>query len=438
MPRIERCAACKSAVPLDATFCPGCGRNIAKEGPGFALDVFIDEEPHGGGSVVMVGGGRNRGRRELAIIGAAIVIVVILVGVVGHHRSGKDRAVAVPTTPLAASSTTTTTTALANAAGTTTSALASTTTLLSGQVAPLFDRPTGLRLVGYGTDGLFRHIDVDTGVITTVSPGVPIFTNAAMALDGAIVVLLNSGLWIYPEGDPSGVRVGPVLAMLGPAGRHAVWVLATADNGRLEMYRVGADGTRLDEGLAVPALTKAVGGAGVRGPLVEANGGGVYLVAPDGSTPRRVAEGSLLTANGDRIATVACDEALTCSLIVTKVAGGVEQSTPLKDGDLSGYFPTMVAALSPDGHRLAYVIQGARQAQLRVLDLVANRVLFEGPWERADDLVLSSNPLVWSPDGDFLAWADKDGLEILEAGAGTGPARIDRPLLDKVTGVVAA
>ena len=361
MPRIERCVACKSAVPLDATFCPGCGRNVAKEGRGFALDVFIDEERVDGGSVVVVGG-RNRGRRELAIIGAAILLVVIIVAVVGNRRSGKDRAVSLPTTVLA----TTTTVAAANNAATTTSDVATTTAAVDGEAGPLFDRPTGLQLVGYGTDGLFRRIDIDSGAITTLMPDVPIFTNAAMALDGAIVVILNSGLWVYPEGAAAGVPAGPVLSMLGPAGRHAVWVLVSADNGRLGMYRVGADGSRLDEGLAVPALTKAVGAAGVQGPLVEANGGGVYLVSPDGSSPRRVAEGSFLTANNDRLATVSCDEALKCSLVVTNVAGGVELSTPLKDGDLSGYFPTMVAALSPDGHRLAYVIQGARQAELRV------------------------------------------------------------------------
>jgi RNA polymerase subunit RPABC4/transcription elongation factor Spt4 len=432
MARIERCAACKSAVPADATFCPGCGRNIAKEGRGYALDVFIDEEPVGGGSLVMVGGGRNRGRRELAIIGGAILVVVIVVAVVGHRRSGTDRAASLPTTALA----TTTTGPAANGAGTT-SELPTTTAAVDGS-GPLFDRPTGLQLVGYGTDGLFRRIDVDSGLITTVLPDTPIFTNAAMALDGAIVVILNSGLWVYPEGAPAGLQVGPVLSMLGPAGRHAVWVLVSADNGRLGMYRVGADGARLDVGLAVPALTKAVGAAGVQGPLVEANGGGVYLVAPDGSTPRRVAEGSFLTANNDRIATVSCDETLTCSLVVTSVAGGVEHSTQLQAGDLNGYFPTLVAALSPDGSRLAYVNQGARQAQLRVLDLVDNRVLFEGPWERADDLVLSSNPLVWSPDSNFLAWADKDGLQILDAGAGRGPTQIARPLLDKMTGVVPA
>jgi hypothetical protein len=432
VPRIERCAACKAAVPADAAFCPGCGRNIAKDGQGFALDVFIDEEPRGGGSLVMVGG-RRRGRRELAIIGGAILLVVIIVAVVGNRRSGKDRAVSLPTTVL-----TTTTTSPANEAGTTTSDVATTTAAVHEKVAPLFDRPTGLQLVGYGTDGLFRRIDVDSGAITTLLPDAPIFTNAAMALDGAIVVILNSGLWVYPEGAHTGVQVGPVLSMLGPAGRHAVWVLVTGDNGRLGMYRVGADGARLDEGLAVPALTKAVGAAGVLGPLVEANGGGVYLVAPDGSTPRRVAEGSYLTANNDRIATVSCDAALTCSLVVTTVAGGVEHSTPLQAGDLSGYFPTMVAALSPDGRRLAYVIQGARQSQLRVLDLVGNRVLFEGPWALADDLVLRSSPLVWSPDSNFLAWADKDGLEILDAGAGTGPTRIVRPLLSALTGVVAA
>jgi hypothetical protein len=421
-------------VPTDATFCPGCGRNVAKDGRGFALDVFIDEEPVGGGSVVMVGG-RNRGRRELAIIGGAILIVVVIVAVVGHHRSGNDRAVSLPTTGLA----TTTTGPAANNGGATTSELSPTTTAaVLGKVGPLFDRPTGLRLVGYGTDGLFRSVDVDTGLITTVLPNSPIFTNAAMVLDGAIVVVLNSGLWIYPEGGPSGLRVGPVLSMLGPAGRHAVWVLATADNGRLEMYRVGADGAQLDAGLAVPALTKAVGAVGVRGALVEANGGGVYLVAPDGSSPRRVAEGSFLTANNDRIATVSCDESLTCSLVVTRVAGGVERSTALRAGDLNGYFPTMVAALSPDGRRLAYVVQGARQPQLRVLDLDGNRVLFEGPWQRADDLVLSSNPLVWSPDSNFLAWADKHGLEILDAAAGTGPTRVARPLLETLTGVVAA
>jgi hypothetical protein len=124
--------------------------------------------------------------------------------------------------------------------------------------------------------------------------------------------------------------------------------------------------------------------------------------------------------------------------VVTSVAGGVEHSTQLQAGDLNGYFPTMVAALSPDGNRLAYVIQGARQAQLRVLDLVGNRVLFEGPWELAHDLVLSSNPLVWSPDSNFLAWADRDGLEIFDAAAGRGPTQIDRPLLDTMTGVVAA
>ena len=435
MARIERCAACKSAVPLDATFCPGCGRNLAQGARGFALDVFIDEQPVDGGSMVVVGG-RTRGRRELAIIGAAILIVVVLVGVVGHHRSGNDRAVALPTTLIA----TTTTGPAANNGATTTSELPTitTTTAVDGRVGALFDRPTGLQLVGYGTDGLFRRIDVDSGQITTVLPDVPIFTNAALALDRVIFVILNSGLWIYPEGASTGLQVGPVLSMLGPAGRHAVWVLVTADNGRLGMYRVGADSVRLDEGLVVPALTKAVGAAGVQGPLVEANGGGVYLVSPDGSSPRRVAEGSFLTANNDRIATVSCDDALKCSLVVTNVADGVELSTPLKDGDLSGYFPTMVAALSPDGHRLAYVIQGARQAQLRVLDLVGNRVLFEGPWELAHDLVLSSNPLVWSPDSNFLAWADRDGLEIFDAGAGTGPTRIARPLLDKVTGVVAA
>jgi hypothetical protein len=54
-------------------------------------------------------------------------------------------------------------------------------------------------------------------------------------------------------------------------------------------------------------------------------------------------------------------------LVATNVAGGIERTTSLRDGDLSGYFPTMVAALAPDGRRLANVKQGARPSRLTAL-----------------------------------------------------------------------
>ena len=156
----------------------------------------------------------------------------------------------------------------------------------------------------------------------------------------------------------------------------------------------------------------------------------------DGGLARRVtatvaAESEVTWApDSRRIAYVSRRDSLP-GLFVFDFGSGVEtRVTGANESEVTPRF-------SPSGEQLAYVRAG-RQLRVRDLESGDDRLVAEGAlWTYP---FTASEPLVWSPDGDWLAWLQTDGrmfTNLWVAPAAGGPARQVSGLANSFAGSIA-
>ena len=124
----------------------------------------------------------------------------------------------------------------------------------------------------------------------------------------------------------------------------------------------------------------------------------IWLLDAD-SQPRFVADGELLTYDGRHLARLRCDDLDVCQLLVgtpdapdTYILDLPETLAPLPHGAWTGSI-----AIAPDGARLGASVRFGALSLPMVIDLAT------GETQSLPDGVNRQAPVVWSPDGEWLA-----------------------------------
>ena len=225
--------------------------------------------------------------------------------------------------------------------------------------APVFGVAADARLLlGGGTAGVWRQLDLDTGVVHGVEalegitrddlagPPIPVQGGVLMGdQDGPSIVPLPSGTPVAFEPTPGFNVLGQVIVLLESGLVDRVWVVRTlfrrdgADD-TFGVTLVGTDGRVLAPEFEIPTVPLRATAAGVLFPA----GGRVYLATPDGT--RSLGVGELQDSNATQIAVLACDATSECAAEVIDVASGSTRRGPVIPGSASGGYSIL---LSPDG-----------------------------------------------------------------------------------------
>jgi hypothetical protein len=362
---------------------------------------FDRQEPSGG--VVEIRGGRP-GRGVVAIV-AGLLVVVVLVVALGRSR---DKSVAeLPTTTLVQPTTiavgaSTTTTA---ASTTTSSAATTTTTVAAVQVfGPLLPDKSGASLFVVQADADLVQIDVDSGTVTNLLPGLRVENTYQMfALSHGVVIRGESQPRLVVDGEIT--NVGTVDQMIGtPDGIH-ILAVSYFDTGT-ELVSIIPGGPR-EPTVALPAGSDPV--AVVPGAvLLQSRAGGVYVFDVASGGVRKVAEGAFIALKGERLASLACDDSMKCHISVGPLGGRPQHQVPVDPQGFNlayaYFYGQSLNALSPTRDLLAYTTQTQRGPTNVVLDLATGKVVLS--------VTLSTGgsgpaPFVWSADGRWLFWVDR-------------------------------
>ena len=267
--------------------------------------------------------------------------------------------------------------------------------------------------------GRIRYAIVGDGTATggnplVVSPEATAVTNAVGQLtvvprDGPPIVVSE---FDQPSGasDGAGGFDGFYLQgwTTGTDGRVYFQVVAF-DNSGEQTFLVDTQG-RVGDGAPISLETS------FRFDVVRSNGrtiineaGGVYVVETDG-TPRRIAIGRALAANGEFVLLRECDDVLRCRLVVVDLAGGrrvVEQDVEVTS--------PWSFDLAPDGDAISTVSPGSDgfQDAVRIVDLTTGSVTGE----------MIAGPAFFNPGSAWLA----DGSGVVQANpVGGGLTFLDR------------
>jgi hypothetical protein len=352
---------------------------------------FDRQEPSGG--VVEIRGGRP-GRGVVAIVACLLVVVVLVVAL---GRSRDKSVVEPPTTTLALP----TTTALgASTTTSTTEPPTTTTTIPAVQVfGQLLPDKTGATLVIARRDGRLVQVDVDSGTVTDLAPGQRV-RNIYQLL------VLQNGVVVSGERAPSLVADGEVTSL-----RFAVDQLLGSPDG-VQMIGVSYSETATEVVSFIPGDPR---GPSIKLPpqgdpvslvpgaiVLQSRAGGVYRFdLADGST-RKIADGTLVAINGDRVASMTCDNTLQCRIGVGPLGQRPQHQVAVPE-PFSGYYGFGGNSLSPTRDLMAYLTNAEGRFQVAVLDLDTGSVVLSAGMSTGPQ---GNPPLVWSPDGRWLFWAD--------------------------------
>ena len=154
----------------------------------------------------------------------------------------------------------------------------------------------------------------------------------------------------------------------------------------------------------------ATGAAQVSDALVFGNREWIYYLAPDSSTPRRLARGNFPALSPDRRRVAYCAPTNTA---VSAPAAGALMLFDLTSGKTAALFRSAAWCAhprwSPNGERISFTLalaSGQRELRLIAPDGARNQKLFTGGDQGVDDIF---NPL-WAPDGESLYFQDMTNL----------------------------
>lgn len=282
-------------------------------------------------------------------------------------------------------------------------------------------------LVLPGRLGGVRYLDLATSMLTTVEGSRRSESGALLTGSGwTLIQSTSSGAWrLWRDGSTEAEatqfdQFG--LTLMNWADTSTVWT-------GTEVYYYGTGGELVEQtpdgtptGRSIAVDGRALG-FDINGVLLVAAPGGVYAVAPDGTTSR-LTPGTLLAYSATAVLAKECDEALTCSMVVTDRTTGERRTLPWSSdmwpADLAfrwGGIP-QVPNVSPDGRLAAVTLtriepedEGSfsTHTQFVVIDLFTGETTVV-----ADD----SQPFdggSWSDDSRFLFTMVGGTLEAFEA-----------------------
>ena len=381
------------------------------------FEINFDRPEPPGGVVEIHGRGPSRG-----IVAIAVCLVIVVVLVVAYGRSRDKSITEPPTTTLALP---TTTAVDASTTTSTTSPPATTTTVPPVQVfGQLLPDKTGATLVIARSDGRLVQVDVDSGTVTDLAPGQRV-RNIYQLL------VLKDGVIISGERSPSLVANGEVSSlrfavdqMLGsPDGVQVIGVSYSETAAEVVSFIPGEP-----RGPAIKLPSQGDPISLVPGAIVlQSRAGGVYRFdLADGKT-RKIAEGTLVAINGDRVASMTCDNTLQCQIGVGPVGQRPQHQVAVPE-PFAGYYGFGGNSLSPSSDLMAYLTNANGRFEVAVLDLDTGSVVLSAGMSSGPQ---GNSPLIWSPDGRWLFWTDLgkvmawsperggDPIEFANAGAGS-------------------
>lgn len=398
---MSRCAGCSTRLARGASFCPVCGRS-AQTGPPALLIETDDGEPDEAGREVVLAPTRRSSQRWVA--GALVVAIAAVVGV-SVTSGGDDGKVASVTTRATPRTTRAARPATTSAAAEATAPASSTTTAkLPGLgPGPLLGEQTGLGLLVWSADGVYR-VDLDASKLERTAlrsaDGDPDRTSIGLVLQsveqGTRRLLAPGAARAATVSAESGTFLGE-----GPPGR--LWFLDYAsDEVRSEAiwYR---DGTANRIDVPLPADVQMAVPDGLGGLVLQAPGSVFVMAAPD-ATPRRLAYGTLIWAGDGHALVAECSDELRCAPTVYDLRDGSSRNTPR--GFVGGAFA--FSALSPDGTHLFAVDAVGGGTELTAVG-VGGGITRLGPIRTPCFSPSCNSAVVWSPDGRWLFWVSGDG-----------------------------
>lgn len=393
---VNRCVRCSARLARGAAFCASCGHAI---GGVHAAALLVETDGHAGsdgGHEVVLAPTRSP-RRWLAggLVAALAAAIAVSVGAGGGGRS------TAPTTTARPKAGTTTSSSTSSASSPVTSSPATTAAPLVG---PVLGDKTGLGLLVWAADGVFR-LDLDTGAIerTRLRPldGNPDLTSVGIVFHD---VDTNRRRLLTPgAGEPVTISTTPGRYLgEGPPGR--LWFAdyePTSDGPSIWYQELGR--TRID--VTVPAGAQDVRIDGLGGLVLQAPGG-IYVQAAPGETPRRLSAGQLIWVGDGLVLEAACDDVLRCGPRLHDLRTGTARDAPR--GFREGAFA--FSSASPDGQQLLTVRAGVSDFyELATVDL-AGRTTALGPTRSPCFSADCDGRPVWSPDGRWLFWVSGDDV----------------------------
>jgi hypothetical protein len=269
-------------------------------------------------------------------------------------------------------------------------------------------------------------VELDSGLVRPLISGavaLPSF-GAVATMGDAAVVLTDSGL--------IAARSEGGLQELGAAALDRGGSVAAYDAGRVDAFwrvRVDAGQARAELLTETGTITRrvvlrdgdmALAGDGVGGLLVVSLDRHLWRVPADGDSVERLDMSLPLAVGGGHLATVRCDDRFVCGVEVVDLASGDRHLIP---GSLQ---PGTFAALSPDGTRLAQVLDASDavgpSTVVAVFDTGSGAQLTRQPYPSNP-----SGPPRWSPDGRWLVWSDYRGLQVWNIADGSPPRSVALP-----------
>ena len=357
------------------------------------FEINLDPPPPSGGVVEIRGGGPSRG---VVVIVVCLLIIVVLVVAVGRSR---DKSVVEPPTTTLVQPTTTTTDA--SSTTTSTSLEPTTTTVPAVQVfGPLLPDKTGATLVVARPDDRLVQVDVDSGTVTDLAPGQRLRNTYQL-------LVLKNGVVVTGDRSPSFVAAGEVTSLqsaidqaLGtPDGIQVIGVRYSSTTAQVVSFIPGgARGPTIE----LPPQSDPVGL--VPGAIVlQSRAGGVYRFDLADSSTRQIADGTLVAINGDRVASMTCDDTLKCRIGLGPLGKRPQHQVAVPDA-FNSYYAQGGNALSPTRDLVAYETNSNGRIAVAVLDLDTGSVVLSTGVSTGPQGYFS--PLVWSPDGRWLFWVD--------------------------------
>jgi hypothetical protein len=140
------------------------------------------------------------------------------------------------------------------------------------------------------------------------------------------------------------------------------------------------------------------------GLVLQSRAGGVYRFDLADSSTRKIADGTLVAIDGDRVASMTCDDTLKCSIGLGPLGKHPQHQVAVPDA-FSWYFAQGGDALAPTRDLIAYETSVQGRYVVAVLDLDTGSVLLSVNVSTSPQGG-SISPLVWSPDGRWLFWVD--------------------------------
>lgn len=294
----------------------------------------------------------------------------------------------------------------------------------SSRAETTFPAGTGLTLWAIRNDGDLTTVNLDTRETATAS----VLERRVDAVglepleDGVVVVTSSFGsgapdanaLYVAAPGAAP-VALGSATRVLPSASSDRVWMVDEIDflPGQSPVLReVTADGTITQEVTLPPGVHAHA--AFEDGLLLNATGT-LIIYDPQARQGRRVGDGSVAAADGQRFLRRVCDEDLACRLVMGTAAEPDAVEVPIRpeveQALVGGSGP---ALLSPDGRWIAYVTFSPDSNDLRVALLdVATGDVRQAPPDiiNPGDLVVSGFGVgfTWDPSGQWLFFPDRGG-----------------------------